>query len=603
MFAFPRTLPINAISVAPSLSLPDFVSPLATRHSFTPSIEGPLPLESTFTSQLRVSAEISRSCPSASSLESTLTDLGSVTALEATLAKKTGVGEGGYPIDAAACLIRWASSDMKEVSSSFDFQLSTVNSLLRPPMQRRRSIHRVRHRRARPSRLQQVRLQREIPLRRAVRVIDQHQSGVMFQPFRLLDHGLLVLPQELLRKNPEHPHRQEYVPGRDKINTAEIPPHRSNRGPARKPKMPAANLLESHVGQHEIDHRGRRLPGKITQNLVRRAVRRRLVFAHPEPIRNRLELLFLLMNAVPAPPEPRLMHKRPMRRIHKPDNSVIDVRRQLTGQMRDLVSLAKHRQRRRGRNRLLRLRTRRIVAPNAPARRHVHPNVAVALLTGIMPRKDALHFQFVLAGKRRNFQTAPAASIELPPVITTLQRLPVKMSIRERNPPMRAGITHGKRLSVRRPPQNQRHLQKHRLRQPPADNLITPDRRIPKIPKEPKFGLAPSLPRRLRTQVCLQNGSHRFAHVRRCCRGHLLFTLRNEGRRAARIQPHRSIACCISAIAKRIVLRESKFGAILGTEQIDVRHLLLADSLQRSNPGAPLSIFTSHESPITSHFS
>jgi len=37
--------------------------------------------------------------------------------------------------------------------------------------------------------------------------------------------------------------------------------------------------------------------------------------AHAESVRDRLELFCFLMNARALPPEPRLMHKRPVRRI------------------------------------------------------------------------------------------------------------------------------------------------------------------------------------------------------------------------------------------------------------------------------------------------
>jgi hypothetical protein len=85
MFGSPYAVPLNPIS--PGVSLPPHrcVSSLATRHS-------PLPLESTLTSQLRVSPEISRNRPPTSPLESTPAALTQVNALEAILAKKGGRG-------------------------------------------------------------------------------------------------------------------------------------------------------------------------------------------------------------------------------------------------------------------------------------------------------------------------------------------------------------------------------------------------------------------------------------------------------------------------------------------------------------------------------
>src|ERR1700722_19704727 len=46
------------------------------------------------------------------------------------------------------------------------------------------------------SSLQSSLLQRKVPLRRLVGIIDQHQPGVEPQPFRLLDHRLLILLHE-----------------------------------------------------------------------------------------------------------------------------------------------------------------------------------------------------------------------------------------------------------------------------------------------------------------------------------------------------------------------------------------------------------------------
>ena len=81
---------------------------------------------------------------------------------------------------------------------------------------------------------------------------------------------------------------------------------------------------------------------------------------------------------------------------------------------------------------------------------HVHPNVPVTLLARIMPGKDPLHLQLVLARQRRNLHALPAAPVKLPPVIAALQVLPVKPPIGKRNPPVRTSIPHRKRLALDR---------------------------------------------------------------------------------------------------------------------------------------------------------
>jgi len=161
------------------------------------------------------------------------------------------------------------------------------------------------HLRPGPPRLQQISLQREIPLRRPVRIINQHQLRIMLQPFRLPDHRFLILSQKSLPKHPEQKHRQKrQIPRGHKINPAQIPPHWRHRSPARKPHLPAVNLLQSHVRQDKINRSRHAFAGNPRQQLIRRAVRARRVRAHAKPVRYRLKPFLLFVNAVLAPPEP-----------------------------------------------------------------------------------------------------------------------------------------------------------------------------------------------------------------------------------------------------------------------------------------------------------
>src|SRR5262249_16409782 len=64
------------------------------------------------------------------------------------------------------------------------------------------------------------------------------------------------------------------------------------------------------------------------------------VGAHPETMGNRLKGLLLLMNAMPAPPPPCLMHERSVRRIHQADDSVIDTHRHVRSEIGNLVLVA-----------------------------------------------------------------------------------------------------------------------------------------------------------------------------------------------------------------------------------------------------------------------
>ena len=205
------------------------------------------------------------------------------------------------------------------------------------------------HCRAGAPRLQQVRFQPEIPLGGPVGIVDQHQPWIVLQSLSLQDHRLLILAQELLRKDPENRYRQQQIPSRHKINPAKVPLHGRYGRSAGKPQLPAPNLLRPDIRQHKIDRRRHRLARIFLQHPVWRAIRARRVRTHPESIGNRLKLFFFLMNAMPAAPVPRLMHKRSMRRIHQTNNPLVHVRRQLASQMRNPIFLAERGQFRRRR--------------------------------------------------------------------------------------------------------------------------------------------------------------------------------------------------------------------------------------------------------------
>src|SRR5690242_18748676 len=97
---------------------------------------------------------------------------------------------------------------------------------------------------------------------------------------------------------------------------------------------------------------------------------------HAEPIRNRFELLLLLVDAVPRAPPPCLVHKRPVRGIHETDNSVIDSAWQTGGEVRRLVRIRKGWQLRGCEQRF-------VAARESRARRtrirNEHPDKAIAL--------------------------------------------------------------------------------------------------------------------------------------------------------------------------------------------------------------------------------
>src|SRR5690348_509165 len=370
------------------------------------------------------------------------------------------------------------------------------------PMQRYRSVHGVDHRRASASGFQQVRLQPEIPLGGPVRIVNQHQTRVVLQTFGLQDHRFLVLSQELPREDAKNRHRQEQIPGSHEINPAKIALDGRDRRPARKPQLPAANFFRADIRQQKIDRGRHWFAGDFPQHPVRRAVRARRVRAHAESVGNWLEFFFFFVNAAPASPVPRLVNERPMRRIHQSDDALVHMRRQLTIEMCYAVFVAENRQLRRRRSGLSLSRSRCI---------HVHPKITITFFAKIVAGENSLHFQFVLARQRWDFDALTAARFKPPAVIAALDCSPVETPVRQRNSTVRARIPHRKRFSLRRASQHQRHFQQRRGRQRVPAHCAAPQRRIPEIPKKSRVTLGRSLSL---LGSSLQNRPHCFAHYR-----------------------------------------------------------------------------------------
>ena len=112
-----------------------------------------------------------------------------------------------------------------------------------------------------------------------------------------------------------------------------------HRGQAGEPLGSAANRLIAPVGQHEVDRGLDRLAIDAEQ-FVGRAVGRGRMRRHAKALRNGLEVLLFFVDAVPGPPPPCLMHKRPVRRVHQPDDAVVDIAGQFRRQMRAAVPVA-----------------------------------------------------------------------------------------------------------------------------------------------------------------------------------------------------------------------------------------------------------------------
>ena len=243
------------------------------------------------------------------------------------------------------------------------------------------------------------------------------------------------------------------------------------------------------------------------------------------------------------------------------------------------------------------------------ARIHVNPKISVSLFTGIMPSKNALHLQFVLASQRRNLNALPAACLKFPPVVTALQILPIESPVRKRNAPMRTRIPHRERFALSRAPQYQRNFQQHRRPQMVAGNFRASQRRIPEVPQKSSIAFGNSLSRRFAVRP--QQTSYRFAHsffpLLPWVNPSSQFNVPQHSRRVhlpkrtALRQRHRSISLRIAATPASIQLRVSDFGGILSEEQIDVRRFLLADPATLASVAS--SFFFLRYSVFTAHYS
>ena len=150
------------------------------------------------------------------------------------------------------------------------------------------------------------------------------------------------------------------------------------------------------------------------------------------------------------------MHKRPVCRVHQPDDAVVDVAGQFRRQMRAAVPVAEGWELRRGWQRIPGLHA----YPSATRLGHVDPGVSISLLAGKGGRVDAPRVG-VLTGERRDLHALPGLGLEDPAVILAGDRAAVEPSAGERNAAMGAAVAHGKDAAILFAAQHQWDPQKH----------------------------------------------------------------------------------------------------------------------------------------------
>ena len=327
-------------------------------------------------------------------------------------------------------------------------------------------------------------IQSEIPFRGAVGVVNQHEMRIVFQAFGLLRHRLRILRDEARAEDANDDvhdgDEAEHIPGSAKIQAAEIAANGRDDGAARKPHFPRANLLEAIAGQREIDCRGDGRASDEFQNFVRQAVRRRRVRAHAKARRDGLELLLLLVDAAAASPPPRLVDERAVRGVHQADDAVVHMHGHFGGKMRDAVALAEFRELGRGEGRAIEARRIR--------RRHVNPDIAVALLARKCAGIDAVGAEFRVRGERGDFAALARVAVEFPAVITALDRFAVAMAVRKRHAAMRAGVTEGEGSALRVASDDERDFEEHCRAQIASANFAGAQGGIPEVPEHAEIG-------------------------------------------------------------------------------------------------------------------
>ena len=115
--------------------------------------------------------------------------------------------------------------------------------------------------------------------------------------------------------------------------------------------------------------------------------------AHAEAVRNRLEILALLVDTLTCAPPPGLMYEWSVRGVHQPDNSMIDGARQISSEIRELVLIAE-----RGNPRYWNGRVGSSGESSSGRRRigNEHPDEGVVFFARIATRVDALDLQLLI---------------------------------------------------------------------------------------------------------------------------------------------------------------------------------------------------------------
>ena len=207
--------------------------------------------------------------------------------------------------------------------------------------------------------------------------------------------------------------------------------------------------------------------------------------AHAKTIGDRLEIFFLLVNAVPAAPPPCLVNERAVSGIHEADDAVIDADRHFGVQVGEFVFRAEFLDLRSGLGSFC-------SRGESRARRrgvgNENPNKTVLFFAFIAAGIDAIHFEILIGGERRDQLALAVVDVERPAVVSTLEIFSVESAAVQGHAAMRARVAQCERLSHAVAAEDQRDLQQRRLMQLIAMDAIGGQSAIPEAGEHERVG-------------------------------------------------------------------------------------------------------------------
>ena len=182
--------------------------------------------------------------------------------------------------------------------------------------------------------------------------------------------------------------------------------------------------------------------------------------AHAETHGDRLKVLLLLVDAVAAPPPPRLVNKWSVRRIHEADDAVVHTTGQFGSQVGDIVHAAETRDSWHSHG------WRNSFGESRAWRRRLgnkHPNIVVMLFAGIRPCINAVDLEVLVGGERGDELALSAMGIERPAVVAAFELLAVEVAVGKRHAAVRTSVAQGEDLALTITAENQGSFEQHRL--------------------------------------------------------------------------------------------------------------------------------------------